>query len=110
MAFAFGWTPCIGPLLGTMLALAGSEDTVGQGAALLAVYSAGLAIPFLIAAAFAGPFMGLMRRFRRHLGKVEKAMGAFLVVVGLLFIFGQMTLLSTWLLQTFPGLAEETVL
>jgi cytochrome c-type biogenesis protein len=110
MAFAFGWTPCIGPLLGSMLALASSEDTVGQGAGLLAIYSIGLAVPFLIAAAFAGPFMALMRRFRRHLGKVEKAMGAFLVVVGVLFIFGQMTVLSTWLLQTFPGLAEETVL
>jgi cytochrome c-type biogenesis protein len=107
---AFGWTPCIGPLLGSMLALASSEDTVGQGAGLLAIYSIGLAVPFLIAAAFAGPFMALMRRFRRHLGKVEKAMGAFLVVVGVLFIFGQMTVLSTWLLQTFPGLAEETVL
>lgn len=110
MAFAFGWTPCIGPLLGTMLALAGSEDTVGQGAVLLGVYSAGIAIPFLIAAAFAGRFMLLMRRFRQHLGKVEKAMGVFLVIAGLLFVFGQMTALSNWFLQTFPGLAEETVL
>ena len=110
MAFAFGWTPCIGPLLGTMLALAGSEDTVGEGAALLAVYSAGIAIPFLIAATFAGQFMLWMRRFRRHLGKVEKAMGVFLVIAGLLFVFGQMTVLSNWFLQTFPGLAEETIL
>lgn len=110
MAFAFGWTPCIGPILGTMLALAGSEETVGQGAALLAIYSAGIAIPFLVAAAFAGPFMALMRRFRHHMGKVEKVMGAFLVVTGLLFIFGQMSIISTWMLQTFPGLAEETVL
>ena len=110
MAFAFGWTPCIGPLLGTMLALAGSEETVGQGAVLLGVYSAGIAIPFLIAAAFAGRFMLWMRRFRRHLGKVEKAMGGFLVLAGLLFVFGQMTALSNWFLQTFPGLAEGTVL
>ncbi len=110
MAFAFGWTPCIGPILGTMLALASSEETVAEGAALLAIYSAGIAIPFLIAAAFAGPFMQLMKRFRHHMGKVEKVMGAFLVVTGLLFIFGQMTVLSTWLLETFPGLTEETVL
>lgn len=110
MAFAFGWTPCIGPLLSTMLAMAATEDTVGQGAWLLAVYSAGIAIPFLIAAAFAGPFMSLMRRFRRHLGKVEKVMGGLLVVTGLLFMFGQMNVLSSWMLQTFPGLAEETVL
>ena len=110
MAFAFGWTPCIGPLLGTMLALAGTEETVGQGAVLLAVYAGGIAIPFLIAAAFAGRFMMLMQRFRQHLGKVEKAMGAFLVIAGLLFIFGQMTALSNWFLTTFPGLAEETVL
>ena len=110
MAFAFGWTPCIGPLLGTMLALASSEETVGKGAALLGVYSAGIAIPFLIAAAFAGRFMMLMRRYRHHLGKVEKAMGAFLVITGLLFIFGQMTALSFWLLETFPDAFEKTVL
>jgi len=110
MAFAFGWTPCIGPLLGTMLAIAGTEETVGEGAVLLAVYSAGIAIPFLIAAAFAGPFMALMRRFRRYMGAVEKVMGGFLVVTGLLFIFGQITALSLWLLETFPGLAEGTVL
>jgi cytochrome c-type biogenesis protein len=110
MAFAFGWTPCIGPLLGTMLALAGTEETVGEGAVLLGVYSAGIAIPFLIAAAFAGPFMSLMKRFRRHMGKVEKVMGGFLVITGLLFIFGQITALSFWILETFPGLAEGTVL
>ena len=110
MAFAFGWTPCIGPILGTLLALASNEETVGEGALLLAFYSAGIAIPFLIAAAFAGPFMVLMRRFRRHMGKVEKGMGVLLVATGLLFVFGQMTLLSLWILETFPGLAEGTVL
>jgi cytochrome c-type biogenesis protein len=77
---------------------------------LLGVYSAGIAIPFLIAAAFAGPFMSLMKRFRRHMGKVEKVMGGFLVITGLLFIFGQITALSFWILETFPGLAEGTVL
>jgi cytochrome c-type biogenesis protein len=110
MAFAFGWTPCIGPVLGTMLALAGTEETVGQGAILLGVYSAGIAIPFLIAAAFAGPFMSLMRRFRKYMGVVEKVMGGFLVITGLLFVFGQMTAFSYWLLETFPGLAQGTVL
>lgn len=110
MAFAFGWTPCIGPVLSTMLTIAATEDTAAQGAWLLAVYSAGIGVPFLIAAAFAGQFMQLMRRFRRHMGKVEKVMGGFLVVTGLLFIFGQITVLSTWMQSTFPGLTEQTVL
>ncbi len=106
MAFAFGWTPCIGPVLGTMLALAGSEDTVARGALLLGVYSLGIALPFLIAALFAGPFMLLMRRFRRYMGAVEKTMGVLLVLTGLLFIFGQMSIFAAWLLKTFPGFAE----
>jgi cytochrome c-type biogenesis protein len=110
MAFAFGWTPCIGPILGTVLSLATQEETVGRGAALLTFYSAGIAVPFLLAAAFAGPFIILLRRFRRHLGKVEKVMGGLLVITGVLFIFGQMTAFSNWILNNFPGLAEQTVL
>jgi cytochrome c-type biogenesis protein len=106
LAFAIGWTPCIGPVLATILAVAGSEQTVGRGALLLAVYSLGLGVPFLIAGFFAGAFMHFMRRFRRHVAKVEHAMGALLVVTGILFITNQITALSFWLLDLFPGLAQ----
>lgn len=106
LAFGFGWTPCIGPVLSVILGLAGTEDTVGSGALLLAVYSAGLGIPFIAAGLFAGSFMRLMQRFRGHVGKVEKAMGAMLVLTGVLFITGQITTIAFWLLDLFPGLAQ----
>ncbi|MFV0474329.1 MAG: cytochrome c biogenesis CcdA family protein [Pikeienuella sp.] len=83
LAFAFGWTPCIGPILGTILVLAGQEETIGRGMAMLAVYAAGLGAPFILAAFFVRPFMRWMRGFRKHMGLVEKAMGLLLVVVGL---------------------------
>jgi len=105
LAFAFGWTPCIGPILAAILALASSEDTVASGAGLLFVYSLGLGIPFLLAAAFAPVFLGWSKDFRRHLPKVEKTMGVLLVITGVLFITGQMAALSYWMLETFPGLA-----
>jgi cytochrome c-type biogenesis protein len=104
LAFAFGWTPCIGPILAAILALAGSEDTVTSGAFLLFVYSLGLGVPFLLAAAFAPIFLGWSGGFRRHLPTVEKTMGGFLVLTGVLFITGQITALSYWLLETFPAL------
>lgn len=102
LAFAFGWTPCIGPVLGSILTLAGSRETAGEGAAMLAVYSAGLGIPFLIAALFSGAFMRFLTRFRVHLGKVEKVMGGLLVIAGVLFMTGGMQDFSFWLLETFP--------
>jgi len=105
LAFAFGWTPCIGPVLAAILFLAGAEDTVGQGALLLLVYSLGLGVPFLLAAAFAPTFLGWASRFRRNLPTVEKVMGGFLVATGFLFITGQISAMSFWLLETFPGLA-----
>lgn len=105
LAFAFGWTPCVGPVLAAILFVAGSEDSVARGAGLLFVYSLGLGVPFLLAAGFAPAFLGWASRFRRRLGAVEKAMGALLVVTGLLFISGQMTALSYWLIETFPALA-----
>jgi cytochrome c-type biogenesis protein len=104
LAFAFGWTPCIGPVLGAILGLAGTRDTVGEGATMLAFYSAGLGIPFLLAAAFSGAFLATMAKFRRHFGRVEKAMGGLLVVTGVLFLTGGMQSLSFWLLETFPRL------
>nr|WP_255561731.1 cytochrome c biogenesis CcdA family protein [Pseudohoeflea sp. DP4N28-3] len=104
LAFAFGWTPCIGPVLGAILGVAASRDTVGSGAALLALYSLGLAVPFWIAAGFSGAFMRFLQRFRRHLGTVEKITGALLVLTGILFLTGGMARMAYWLLETFPTL------
>lgn len=104
LAFAFGWTPCIGPVLAAILAVAGSEDTVAKGAGLLAVYSMGLGIPFILAALFARPFMGWMSKFKRHMRTVERVMGGMLVVTGVLFLTNQMSVFSFWLLEMFPAL------
>jgi cytochrome c-type biogenesis protein len=106
LAFAFGWTPCIGPILGPILTLAGAKSSVGEGASLLLVYSLGLGIPFLIAALFSGQFMRFMKRFRGKLGSVEKAIGVLLVISGILFLTGGMQAFSFWLLEAFPGLAK----
>ena len=106
LAFAFGWTPCIGPVLGAILAVAASRETVGAGAGLLAIYSLGLAVPFWIAAGFSGAFMNFLMRFRRHLGLVEKLMGGLLVVTGLAFIFGFVSDAAIWFQQTFPVLSQ----
>ncbi len=106
LAFAFGWTPCIGPVLGPILTLAGGRDTVGEGALLLAAYSLGLGIPFLIAAMFSGAFMRFLGRFRVHLGRVEKVIGALLVIAGIFFLTGGVQTLAFWLLETFPVLGR----
>jgi cytochrome c-type biogenesis protein len=105
LAFALGWTPCIGPILAAILGVAGASDTVGQGAILLAVYSLGLGIPFIVAAAFAPLFLRWLRSFRRFLPVVEKGMGAFLVLTGIFFMTGQVATISYWMLEAFPGLA-----
>jgi cytochrome c-type biogenesis protein len=104
LAFAFGWTPCIGPILGAILAIAGSEGTVTRGAGLLAVYSLGLGVPFIIAAFAAEAFAAFLARFRGHLHMVEKAMGGLLVLAGIAFFTGWISDLGSWLLQAFPGL------
>ena len=106
VAFAFGWTPCIGPILAAILAVASSADTVAKGAGLLAVYSFGLGVPFLLAALAIEPFMGFLKRFRSHFGKVEKVVGSALIATGIAFLTGGMQTMSIWLLQTFPGLAK----
>lgn len=106
LAFAFGWTPCIGPILSAVLAAAASQESLGRGVGLLAVYSLGLGIPFLLAAIAIRPFLGLFAMFKRHLGKVEKAMGAALVVTGLLFMTGSINTFGNWMLETFPALGE----
>jgi cytochrome c-type biogenesis protein len=105
-AFAFGWTPCIGPILGAILALAAQEQTITSGTLLLAVYALGLGVPFLIAAAFIGPFLRWARGFHRHLGLVERLMGVLLVAVGLLMMFEQFERIAWWLLETFPVLGS----
>jgi cytochrome c-type biogenesis protein len=106
LAFAFGWTPCIGPILATILAVAAAEATVAKGAGLLAVYSLGLGIPFLVAAFFIEPFAGFLARFKRHLGMVEKGMGVLLVLTGIAFLTGFVTEASFWLLEAFPALGR----
>jgi len=106
MAFAFGWTPCVGPVLAAVLFYAGSEETLWQGATLLATYAAGLAVPFLAAALAIHPFLRFMRRIRRHLGTLEKITGSVLVVVGVLFLAGKMNELGFLLLQYFPALGR----
>lgn len=105
LAFAFGWTPCIGPVLATILAVAASEQHVSQGFVLLGVYSAGLGVPFFASALMVDSFLSFLARFRRHLGLVEKVTGGLLVLTGIAFLTGAMQDFAYWLIETFPGLA-----
>ncbi len=106
LAFAFGWTPCIGPILATILAVAANEGSLAAGVKLLTVYSLGLGIPFILAAVAMRPFMRFMKRFRRHLGLVEKGMGVVLVLTGLLFLTGSINWLGQWMIENVPVLAR----
>ena len=106
LAFAFGWTPCIGPILAAILAVAASEQTVTRGAGLLAVYSLGLGIPFIIAAFAVEPFAAFLARFKTYMHRVEQAMGALLVLTGIAFLTGSLNQMSVWLLETFPALGK----
>jgi cytochrome c-type biogenesis protein len=92
-------------VLGAILAIAAGEDSVSQGVSLLLVYSLGLGIPFVLAALAIKPFMRAMQRFRGQLAMVEKVLGGFLVLTGILFLTNSMTLIASWMLETFPGLA-----
>jgi len=104
LAFAFGWTPCIGPILAAILSIAAAEATVAKGAGLLAVYSAGLGIPFLIAAFMVEQFSSMFARMKRHLVNVERAMGILMIITGIAFLTGAISGVSIWLLETFPSL------
>lgn len=106
LAFAFGWTPCIGPILGTILTLAAQENSVERGTLLLGVYALGLGLPFLLVAVFFERMTPVMNFFKTHAALIERVMGAFLVIVGLLMLTGGFSAMSFWLLETFPSLAE----
>jgi cytochrome c-type biogenesis protein len=106
LAFAIGWTPCIGPILAAILAIAASEATVAKGAGMLAIYSLGLGVPFIVAALAVEPFAAFLARFRKSLGLVEKAMGGLLVLTGIAFLTGAVSQASYWLLDTFPVLGK----
>jgi cytochrome c-type biogenesis protein len=104
LAFAFGWTPCIGPILGAILSMAASEASVTRGTALLGVYAIGLGLPFLLAAIFVQRSMGLMRRLKPHMALIERLMGGLLLLVGVALVTGAFTAFSWWLLELFPAL------
>nr|WP_306268135.1 cytochrome c biogenesis CcdA family protein [Pararhizobium sp. IMCC3301] len=106
LAFAFGWTPCVGPVLATILLIAASGGNAWDGALLLFAYALGIGIPFILAAFFAGPFMRFMSRFRSHMALIEKIMGGVLVATGLLFLTGSMQTLSYLLLEWFPAFGQ----
>ena len=106
LAFAFGWTPCVGPVLATVLALAANENSLKSGVILLFLYSLGLGIPFVLAAMAVKPFLAIFKQFRRHLGRVEKVMGAALVLTGILFLTGSIGWFGQWLIENVPALAQ----
>lgn len=106
LAFAFGWTPCVGPVLAAVLFVAGSEETTSRGVYLLAVYSLGIGLPFIAAAFAVAPFMKFMRRFATAMSAIEKGIGALLVVTGILFLTGSVNEIGYWLLETFPALGR----
>lgn len=104
LAFAFGWTPCIGPILGAILSIAASEADILRGTTLLAAYAMGLGIPFLLVAAFFPRMTGLMNWMKRHMERIERVMGLLLWTVGLLMLTGKFTDFSWWLNERFPAL------
>jgi len=106
LAFAFGWTPCIGPQLGAILSLAASEASILRGTLLLAIYAAGLGIPFLLVAAYLPRLTGLMNWMKRHMEQIERVMGLLLWTIGLLMLTGGFSSFSYWLLEQFPALAS----
>lgn len=106
LAFAFGWTPCIGPILASILLVAGSSETIGRGMALLGVYSLGLGLPFIIAALALGRVSKAIQSIRHHFRKIEIGMGVLLVATGIAFLTGGLERASFWLLETFPRLGQ----
>ena len=103
LAFAFGWTPCVGPVLAAILFVAAGAETSLDGALLLLTYGLGMTLPFILAAFFIGPFMRLMVKFRHYLGIVEKVMGIFLILFGLLIATNSMNYIAQWMLELLPN-------
>jgi len=106
LAFAFGWTPCIGPQLGAILTIAAQEGSVGRGTLLLAVYALGLGLPFLLVAAFFPRLTPLMALMKRHMERIEKIMGLMLWTIGMLMLTGGFSQFSYWLLEHVPALSQ----
>jgi cytochrome c-type biogenesis protein len=106
LAFAFGWTPCIGPVLGTILVYSSSQETVRQGVLLLSMYSLGLGIPFLLTGISINAFMGFLRRIQSHYRAIEIFVGALLVIMGILLITGSFTVLTSYMARWFPQLSR----
>lgn len=102
LAFAFGWTPCVGPVLAAILFTAAGQESAGQGALLLFTYGLGMTLPFVLAAVFIGPFMSWMARFRRHLGLIEKLMGGLLILFGVLIATNSINVIAQWMLEHIP--------
>jgi cytochrome c-type biogenesis protein len=105
LAFAFGWTPCLGPQLSAIITLAAQDGTLARGTALLGIYAMGLGVPFILVAAFLPRLGGAMRFLKRHLDRIEKAMGLLLWTIGLLMLTGGFSQIAYWLQETFPALA-----
>lgn len=106
LAFAFGWTPCIGPILGGILALAAQKETVGEGIVLLASYSAGLGIPFVITGFSLSIFYNAFNKIKHHFRKIEIASGVLLIIIGILMMTGSLTIIANYLTKWFPFLSE----
>lgn len=104
LAFAFGWTPCVGPVLAAILFVAGGQESVGEGVRLLTAYSFGMTAPFVVAAAFIRPFMKWMSGFRKHLGRIEKAMGLLLILFGILIATETINWIANWLVMFWPSI------
>ncbi len=109
MAFAAGWVPCLGPILGAILGLAATEADFSRGMALLGAYSAGLAIPFIAAAFALDRFLEWFKSFRRHLGTVKVVSGLLLLFVGILMVTGKFTQLAGWLADLTPGFLRDRI-
>jgi len=108
LAFAFGWTPCVGPILGPILFLAGAQDTVGQGIFLLAAYSLGLGVPFLLTAMATQTFFQVLNKVKRYFHLIEVISGIFLIVIGVLIFTGKFSVITTTLIEWFPWLLRFT--
>lgn len=106
LAFAFGWTPCIGPILGSILMVSASASATGNGIALLSIYSLGLGLPFIVAALFTSHFLHHARRLQKHTRKIQIGAGALMIIMGIAMITGYLSDFSWWLLKAFPLLGK----